>query len=137
LTRWPFPDGHGGEDVEKFVEDLRRGLRRAHGETLAHEVATRGVECASCAGLAHGSKCSNRERYSEDAEIVVVDLVPEPGVADLVEPLELVEGDGISVGHEDAVERDGQTCLAKRFHLLRFTEQLRSCGIKRCWRSLE
>jgi hypothetical protein len=55
---------------------------------------------------------------------VVVDLVPQAGVADLVESLELVEADGIPVGHEHAMEDDGQACLAEGVHLLGFTEQL-------------
>ena len=74
-----------------------------------------------------GSESADGERYSEDAEIVVVDLIPQAGVADLVEPLELIEADGIPVRHEHAMEDDGQTGLAEGVHLLRFTEQLRTC----------
>ena len=53
---------------------------------------------------------------------MVIDLVPQPGVAGLVEPLELVEADGIAVGHEQPMEHNGQTRLAERVDLLRFTE---------------
>ena len=87
-----FPDRHRGHDVEEFVEDLRGGLRGALRESLTHEVASGRVECASGAGFAHGSKRSDRERDSEDAKVVVVDLVAKTGVADLVEPFESGRG---------------------------------------------
>src|SRR5208283_5636957 len=96
-----------GHDVQELVEDLRGGLRGALREPLTHEVATSCVECASGSGFADGSKCSNRKRDTENAEIVVIDLIPQPGVTDLVEPLELVEADGIPVGHEHAMEHHG------------------------------
>ena len=75
-----------------------------------------------------GSESADRERDSEDAEIVVVDLIPQPRIADLIEPLELIEADGIAIGHEQAMEHDGQTCLAEGVHLLGFTEQFGACG---------
>src|SRR5262249_4147149 len=108
-----FADCHRGQDVEKFIENLRRGLRCARGKSLLHEVAPRGVECPSGARLAYGSKRSERQGHSEDAQIVVVDLVSEPSITDLIEPLELVKADGIAVWHKDAVEGDSQARLAK------------------------
>ena len=51
-----------------------------------------------------------------------------PGVADLVEALELVETDGVAVRHDEPVEDNGETCLAGVFHLLRFAKDLRSSG---------
>ncbi len=122
-----FADGHRGHDVEEFVEDLRGGLRGALRESLAHEIGTGCVERACRSSFGDRSDRSDGERHTEDAEIVVVDLVPQAGVADLVEPLELVEADGISVRHEQAMEHDGETCLAEGVHLLGFAEQLRAC----------
>ena len=119
-----FPDSHRGHDVEKLLEDLRRRLRGALRESLAHEVGAGRVEGTSGSRFRNGSESANRQRHSEDAEIVVVDLIPQPGVADLVESLELIEADGISVGHEHAMEHDGQTCLAEGVHLFRFSQQL-------------
>ena len=121
-----FPDRHRGHDVEKFVEDLRRRLRSALRKSLTHEVAPGRVECASGAGFAHGSERSDRKRDSEDAEVVVVDLISKTGIADLVEPFESVETDGITVGHERAVEHDSQTRLAKRVHLPGFAKKFRA-----------
>ena len=83
---------------------------------------------------ARGSAFRNRsertdgERNTEDAEIVVIDLVPQTGVADLVESLELIEADGIAVGHQDAMEDDRETRLAEGVDFLGFTKQLRACG---------
>ena len=119
-----FPDSHCGQDVEKLVEDLCGGLRCTLRESLAHAVGgghdkrTRGV------GFRHGSESANGQRDSEDAEIVVVDLVSETGVTDLVEAFELIEADGIAVRHEHAMEEDGETCLAEGVHLLGFAQQL-------------
>src|SRR5271156_5028513 len=119
-----FADGHRGHDVEELVEDLRRRLGGACSESLAHEVKTGCVERPGCSGLGNSSESADRQRYSEDAEIMVVDLIPQASVADLVESLELIEADGISVGHEHPMENDGQTCLAEGVHLFRFTQQL-------------
>ncbi len=98
-----FADGHRGQDVQELVEDLRRRLRGALCESLAHEVGARCVERTSGSRFGDGSQCADREGHSEDAEIVVIDLIPQPRIADLIEPLELIEADGISVGHEQAM----------------------------------
>ena len=71
------------------------------------------------------------ERCAEDAQIVVVDLVAQPGVADLVEALELVEADGIAVRHEQAMEHDGEACLAEGVDLFRFAENFDPAGTAR------
>src|ERR1700683_4422840 len=123
-----FPDGHRGHDVQELLENLRRRLRSALREPLAEEVGTACVKGARCSGFPDCSQSADGERHAEDAEIVVVDLIPQPGVADLVEPLELIETDGIPVRHEHSMEHDGQTGLAEGVHLLRLTEQLRACG---------
>ena len=121
-----FPDGDRGHDVEELVEDLRGRLRGALRKSLAHEVAAVGIERASGASFAHGAESPDGKRDPEDAEIVVVDLIAQSGVADLVEPLELIEADGVSVRHEQAMKDDGQTCLAEGVHLLGFAEQASS-----------
>ena len=122
-----FPDGHRGHDVQKLLEDLCRRLRRRLRESLAHEVGIRCGERTRGPCLANGSESANSERDSEDAEVVIVDLIPQAGVADLVEPFELIEADGIPIGHEHAMEHDGQTGLAEGIDLLGFAEQLRTC----------
>ena len=54
-------------------------------------------------------------------------LIAQPGVADLVEALELVEADGIAVRHDEPMEDNGEASLPEGFHLLRFAKNLRSC----------
>jgi len=121
-----FADGHSWHDVQELVEDFCRGLRGTLRESLAHEVATAGGESAARSAFRDGSQATDRQRDPEDAEVVVVDLVPQSRIADLVEPLEPVETDGIAVGHEHAMEQDGQTHLAEGVHFSGFTQQLRS-----------
>src|SRR5258708_4860939 len=54
---------------------------------------------------------------------MVVYLVAKPTVADLVEPLELVETGGIPVWHEKAMESDSQTSLAEVIDSAGFAEK--------------
>ena len=46
-----------------------------------------------------GSESPDGQRHPKDAEVVVVDLIAQPGVADLVEPLELIEANRIPIRH--------------------------------------
>src|SRR5271156_2438244 len=61
-----FPDGHRGHDVEELLENLRRRLRGALRESLAHEVGAGRVDGASGSRFRNGSESANRQRYSED-----------------------------------------------------------------------
>src|SRR5258708_23110730 len=54
---------------------------------------------------------------------MVVYLVAKPTVADLVEPLELVETGGIPVRHEKAMKSDSQTSLAEVIDSAGFAEK--------------
>src|SRR6516165_7335724 len=105
-----FADGHRWHDVQELLEDLCGRLRCASRESLTHQVRAGRGEGACGPGLRDGPEATNGQRYPKDAEIVVIDLIPQPGVADLVEPLELIEADGISVRHKHAVKQNGQTC---------------------------
>src|SRR6516164_2232154 len=89
----PRADGDGRKKVEKAVKNLRRGLRGTLRESLAHEVGAGSRQCTRGANPGDSTNRANRERGAEDAEIVVVDLVAQAGVADLVEPLKMVEAD--------------------------------------------
>ena len=84
----PLADRDGRKDVQEFVEDLRGGLRCTLRESLTHEVGSGCGERAGSAGFGNRAERTDRERRAENAQIVVVDLVAETGVADLVEPLE-------------------------------------------------
>ena len=59
---------------------------------------------------------------------MIVDLVAETGVTDLVETLELVEADGLTVGHEKAMEENRKPGLPGVLNLTGFPEHSRSRG---------
>ena len=84
-----FADCDRGHDVEKFVENLCRRLSCALPKSLPETVGPRLAQDSRGSSLRHGSKRANRKRGAEDAEIVVVDLIPEAGITYLVESLNL------------------------------------------------
>src|ERR1700693_2680310 len=56
-----FPDGHRGHDVEELLKNLRRRLRGALRESLAHEVGAGSVEGTSGSRFRNGSESANRQ----------------------------------------------------------------------------
>jgi hypothetical protein len=71
------------------------------------------------------------DRSTEDFKVVVVHLVLQPFLSDLVEAVELVEIDGVTVRHNQAVKNDGHSPLlaeARRSNLLRFAQDNCSLG---------
>jgi hypothetical protein len=83
-------------DAAPFVNDLRAG---------ATEVRS------ALADLRCTGDDAKRNRRSEDLQVVVVDLVFQPLLADLVEAVELVEVYAVSVRHQQAMESDGDSPL--------------------------
>ena len=61
LYAMPFPDRYGWQNVEKLVENLFGRLRHALSESLAHQVGTGSIKCASGSGLRYGPERSNSE----------------------------------------------------------------------------
>ncbi len=59
---------------------------------------------------------------------MVVHLVGEAGGPGLIETVELVEIDGITIGHEHAMETDGQPPLAETRDLLDIAQQKSASG---------
>src|ERR1700733_1311751 len=70
-----FADSDRRHDVQEFVEYLSRGLRGALSKSLAHEVAAGGGESSTRASFGHRSQRANGKGETEDAKVVVVDLV--------------------------------------------------------------
>ena len=65
------------------------------------------------------------------SKIVVVDLVLQPFFADLIETVKLIEIDRVSIGHDHAMEYDGDPALLAEAtcpDLARLTEHDRSIG---------
>src|SRR5260370_17106274 len=56
---------------------------------------------------------------------MVVTPVAQSRLGDLIQTLELVEADGVTVRHDETVKENGQTLLTKRFDFLGFSEDLR------------
>src|SRR5712671_5451585 len=106
-------NGEGRKNVEEAIENLRGRLRGTRCKSLAHEFTSRRSSNAASACLGDRSKSADGQRHTENAEIVVVCLIAQTGVADLVESSELVEADGITVGHDEAVEDNGKPRLAR------------------------
>src|ERR1700723_2799732 len=117
-----------GKDVEKAIEDLRGRLSRALRESLPHKVAAVLRDPAAGTGFGYCSESADGERNTKDAEVVVVDLIPQTGVADLIESGEPVETGGVTVRHNHAVENDCETGLTGVLDLARFTEEFCSGG---------
>ena len=128
LDAVPLADGHRRQDVEKVVEDLRGGLRSALRESLAHEVGAGRGQRAGGASYGDGTDRANRERGTEDAKVMVVDLVTKPGISNLVETMEMVEARGISIGHNQPMKRNGKPALPKALDFAGFPEKLRAPG---------
>src|ERR1700737_1760868 len=88
------------QNVEELVQNLRGRLSHASRKSLTHDVCAGCREGAARSGFGDGSQNTDGERDAEDAQVVVVHLIAQPGVADLVETFELVEVDGETVRHE-------------------------------------
>src|SRR5260370_2078328 len=121
LDAVPLADGHRRKNVEKAIEDLRGRLRGTLRESLAHEIPSGCREGARGSTFGNGPDRSNRERGTEDAEVMVVDLVAEASVADLVESLKMVEAGGIAVGHDQAMKGNREPPLPEAFGFSRFS----------------
>ena len=71
---------------------------------------------------------AHRCRRAERGPVVVVDAIAQTGVADLIQPLELIERTRAAIRHQQAVEGDGQSRLTERLHRTRFAEDTCSSG---------
>src|SRR5260370_14552405 len=114
------------QNFKEFDQKLRGRLGHASRKSLTHEVGAGCRKCAASPGFRDGSEDTDGERDAEDAQVVIVDLIAQPRVADLVEAFELVEAGGKAVRHEKAMRCYGESLLPETIHRLGFTEQLRS-----------
>ena len=77
-------------------------------------------------GLRRAGDDAQRNRSTEDLQVVVVDLIFQAGLADLIETVKLVEIDRIAIGHQHSMEGDGKALLAESGDLLRFAQNERA-----------
>ena len=59
---------------------------------------------------------------------MVIDLIFERSLPDLIEAGGLVEVHSVTIGHDEPVKHDGETCLTDIAHLLGFPQNAGSCG---------
>jgi hypothetical protein len=71
---------------------------------------------------------ADRERRTEHLQVVAVDAVLEPGLADLVQALELLERERAAIGQHQPMETDSQPGVAPSGHRGRTPQQARSGG---------
>ena len=99
-----FPNRDGREAVEEAVENPRAGLRDVGGDALAVRVERGRVKAHGALGLRKAGNRADGEGDPKDLRVVTVDLILEPEVADLVEPLKAVEIDVRAIRQDHAVE---------------------------------
>src|SRR6266851_9891360 len=61
---------------------------------------------------------------------MVVHLVAKSCFSDFIQPLELVEADGVTVRHDEPVKEDREPLLTERFDFLGFAKHFRTSGDK-------
>src|SRR5665213_2768071 len=100
LHAMPLPDGDGGRDLDELVENRSSRLRHARRCTVRKRLRARATEVRSTlADLRCTGDDAKRNRRSEDLQVMVVDLIFQPLLADLVESVELVEVYAVAVRH--------------------------------------
>jgi hypothetical protein len=70
-----FADGDGGQDIQKLVEDLRRGLRGTRAKAFAQSIGSGLGQHASGSCFGDGAERADGERIAENPCVVIVDLV--------------------------------------------------------------
>src|ERR1700678_228587 len=125
-------DRDGGWYLQEAVENAGRRLRDTGrcsiGKCLG---AARRDSAAALRDLAGSGDDSQGNRGSEVFEVVIIDLILKAFLSDLIEAVELVEIDGVTVRHNQTVEGDGHASLlaeARRSNFLRFAEHHGSFG---------
>src|SRR6266705_2677154 len=107
---------------------MERRLRETAGHSLSVSVSRRLENAAIVVGLSESSDRSDCERHTKHLNIVMVDLIPKTGFPDLVQALELVQVQGITIRHYQAMEEDCQAFLAEHGDALYFAQHPGSLG---------
>jgi len=108
---------YGGRDVEKTIKNL---------SGTASKLGSSAIKGFFELSLRNSSEETEGDRNPKDLEVVVVDLVLKASVTELVEALELVEVNGISIGHDETMERYGHARLAKALDGRRSSDAFRA-----------
>ena len=114
------------EAIKDRGRRLRNTARSPVGECLG---TARGDGAATLSDLARSGNHTQSDRGAENLKVMIVDLVFQPFLSDLIETLELVEIDGVTIRHNQAVKNHGHPALlaeARRSNLLRLAQNNRS-----------
>src|SRR5665213_2637426 len=112
LYAMPLPDRDGRGNLDELVKDGRGRLRHAGRCTVGKGLWAGTVETRSAlADLRGPGDHSERNRGSEDLQIVIVDLVFQTLLTNLVEAVELVEVNAVPVRHQQSMEGNGNPAL--------------------------
>ena len=115
-----FPDGEGRKDVEKLVENVRRGLGKAIGDALAIHIRCGDVCSVLRVLLGEARDHAQCDGRTKDLQVMVVNLIPQASFANLIEPAKLIEID-------DAYRQHHCEARAGRFVCLSVTDT--GCGM--------
>jgi len=96
------------EAIKDRGRRLRNTARSPIGECLG---TTRGDGAATLSDLARSGNHTQSDRGAENLKVMIVDLVFQPFLSDLIETLELVEIDGVTIRHNQAVKNHGHPAL--------------------------
>ena len=95
-----LPDRDGGRYLHEAIKDSGRRLRNtARGPGGERLRTARRDGAATLRDLARSGNHTQSDRGAEDLEVVVVDLIFQSFLSDLIETLELVEIDRVTVRH--------------------------------------
>src|SRR5665213_3985275 len=112
LHAMSLPNCDRGRDLNEPVENRGGRLRHAGRRTVRKRLrAGTGEIRPALADLRGTSDHTKRNRRSEDLQVVIVDLILQALLADLIEAVELVEVNAVSVRHQQAMESDRDSPL--------------------------
>ena len=114
-----FTDCDGREPVQESTHRLRRGLRGRIADISGDDDRTAvAIGKPTTEILRESRDQADRGGDTECRGVVLIDLIPQPCVADGVQPHEVVERIGPTIRHDDTGEADRKAGLAERLHRL-------------------
>lgn len=113
-----FPNGHGRKAIEESAHHLKGGLRRRVRASCDDDgpIARSTRKPSTAEPLSQSADEADSGGRPERRPIVVIDLVPQPGIPDLVETHELVETQRAAIRHQESMEDNGESGLAQCLH---------------------
>src|SRR6266850_2785011 len=118
-----FTNSEGGQHIQVAVENTQRRLGKTGGHALFISIQARAVRSGPAVAFAQARDGADGERYAEDLQVVMIHLITQAGFPDLIQALELIKIDGITVRHDEAVEENREAFLPKTFDLANFSER--------------